>query len=100
MVDDVVDVIREEATEDFLKMAGAGKDREILKSSFENIKAKFLGYLQVGLGCYRRTVIGVFENMLEILLYSQHLSRYYWYGWKHRNTIFYNYSSRYGYWKN
>ena len=29
-VDDVVDVIREEATEDFLQMAGAGKDREIL----------------------------------------------------------------------
>ena len=28
-VDDVVDVIREEATEDFLRMAGAGKDREI-----------------------------------------------------------------------
>ncbi|MFC1543331.1 magnesium transporter [Candidatus Neomarinimicrobiota bacterium] len=29
-VDDIVDVIREEATEDFLKMVGAGKDREIL----------------------------------------------------------------------
>ena len=36
-VDDVVDVIREEATEDFLKMAGIGKDREILmKSTWEN----------------------------------------------------------------
>lgn len=29
-VDDIIDVIREEATEDFLQMAGAGKDREIL----------------------------------------------------------------------
>ncbi len=29
-VDDVIDVIREEATEEFLQMAGAGKDREIL----------------------------------------------------------------------
>ena len=29
-VDDIIDVIREEATEDFLHMAGAGKDREIL----------------------------------------------------------------------
>ena len=29
-VDDIVDVIREEATEDFLQMVGAGKDREIL----------------------------------------------------------------------
>ena len=27
-VDDVVDVIREEATEDFLRMAGAGKDKK------------------------------------------------------------------------
>ena len=40
-VDDVVDVIREEATEDFLKMAGAGKDREILlKSSWDNAKIR------------------------------------------------------------
>ncbi len=40
-VDDVVDVIREEATEDFLQMAGAGKDREILlKSSWENAKVR------------------------------------------------------------
>ncbi len=29
-VDDVIDVIREEATEDFLQMAGAGRDQEIL----------------------------------------------------------------------
>lgn len=32
-VDDIIDVIREEATEDFLQMAGAGKDREILLKS-------------------------------------------------------------------
>jgi hypothetical protein len=36
-IDDVIDVIREEATEDFLQMAGIGRDREILmKSTFEN----------------------------------------------------------------
>ena len=29
-VDDIIDVIREEASEDFLRMAGAGKDTEIL----------------------------------------------------------------------
>lgn len=29
-VDDIIDVIREEATEDFFQMAGAGKDQEIL----------------------------------------------------------------------
>ena len=69
-VDDVVDVIREEATEDFLKMAGAGKDREILlKSSFENIKARFpwLFASWVG-GVIAATVIGVFENMLENII--------------------------------
>ncbi|MFQ6614703.1 MAG: magnesium transporter [Fidelibacterota bacterium] len=41
-VDDVVDVIREEATEDFLQMAGAGKDREILlKPTLEESKLRF-----------------------------------------------------------
>jgi magnesium transporter len=41
-VDDVVDVIREEATEDFLQMAGAGKDREILlKPTMEESKLRF-----------------------------------------------------------
>tara|TARA_Y100000591_G_scaffold91152_1_gene77052 strand:+ start:3316 stop:4686 length:1371 start_codon:yes stop_codon:yes gene_type:complete len=69
-VDDVVDVIREEATEDFLKMAGAGKDREILlKSSFENVRARFpwLFASWVG-GVIAATVIGVFENMLENII--------------------------------
>ena len=41
-VDEIVDVIREEATEDFFQMAGAGKDREILmKSSWDNAKSRF-----------------------------------------------------------
>jgi magnesium transporter len=36
-VDDIIDVIREEETEKFLQMAGAGKDQEILlKSTVEN----------------------------------------------------------------
>ena len=40
-VDDVVDVNREEATEDFLQMVGAGKDRHImLTSSRENAKSR------------------------------------------------------------
>lgn len=40
-VDDVIDVIREEATEEFLQMAGAGKDREILlKSTLDNAKTR------------------------------------------------------------
>ena len=69
-VDDVVDVIREEATEDFLKMAGAGKDREILlKSSWENVKARlpWLFASWVG-GIIAALVIGAFENMLENII--------------------------------
>jgi len=66
-VDDVVDVIREEATEDFLQMAGAGKDREILlKSSWENAKARFpwLFASWIG-GIIAAIVIGVYEPMLN-----------------------------------
>ena len=65
-VDDVVDVIREEATEDFLRMAGAGKDREILlKSSWENAKARlpWLFASWIG-GIGAASIIGAFENML------------------------------------
>lgn len=69
-VDDVVDVIREEATEDFLKMAGVGKDREILlKSSWENAKSRlpWLFASWVG-GVAAATVIGLYENILETTL--------------------------------
>jgi magnesium transporter len=69
-VDDVVDVIREEATEDFLQMAGVGKDREILmKSSWGNAKsripwlfASFIG------GICAISVIGYFSEMLETII--------------------------------
>jgi len=41
-VDDIIDVIREEATEDFLQMAGVGKDREILlKTPIEAARIRF-----------------------------------------------------------
>ncbi len=66
-VDDVVDVIREEATEDFLRMAGVGKDREILlKSSWENARTRlpWLFASWVG-GIVAASVIGIFEHMLK-----------------------------------
>ena len=69
-VDDVVDVIREEATEDFLQMAGAGKDREILlKSSWESAKTRFpwLFASWIG-GVIAAYLIGVFEGMLENII--------------------------------
>ena len=41
-VDDIIDVLREEATEDFLQMAGVGKDREILlKTPLEAARTRF-----------------------------------------------------------
>ena len=69
-VDDVVDVIREEATEDFLQMAGVGKDREILlKSSWENAKVRlpWLFASWIG-GVVAATVIGSYEHMLESII--------------------------------
>ncbi len=66
-VDDVVDVIREEATEDFLQMAGAGKDREILlKSSWENAKVRFPWLFAAWTGgIIAAYVIGSYENILD-----------------------------------
>ena len=69
-VDDVVDVIREEATEDFLQMAGVGKDREILlKSSWENAKVRlpWLFASWIG-GVVAAYVIGSYEHMLENII--------------------------------
>jgi len=66
-VDDVVDVIREEATEDFLKMAGVGKDREILlKSTWKNAKSRlpWLFASWIG-GIAAATIIGLYENLLQ-----------------------------------
>ena len=66
-VDSIVDVIREEATEDFLQLAGAGKDREILlKSSWENARVRlpWLFASWIG-GILAAFIIGVFDSLLE-----------------------------------
>lgn len=65
-VDDIIDVIREEASEEFLQMAGAGKDREILfKSTKESafIRAPWLFASWIG-GVMAMFIIGIFENEL------------------------------------
>ncbi len=69
-VDDIIDVIREEATEDFLQMAGAGKDREILlKSTTENamLRAPWLFASWLG-GVMALLIIGSFEEELSKVL--------------------------------
>ena len=66
-VDDVVDIIREEATEDFLQLVGVGKDREILlKSSWENARTRvpWLFASWVG-GILAAFIIGVFDDVLK-----------------------------------
>lgn len=66
-VDDVIDVIREEATEDILQMAGAGSDHEIAsKSAWENAKIRMpwlFASLLGGLAAFY--VITQFENTLS-----------------------------------
>jgi len=65
-VDDVIDVIRKEATEDFLQMAGAGKDQEILlKSTFQNAltRAPWLAASLIG-GIAAIYIISAFEGEL------------------------------------
>ena len=69
-VEEVVDVIREEATEDFLQMAGVGRDREILlKSAWDNAKSR-LPWLFASLlgGVLAALIIDKFEGTLQSVL--------------------------------
>ncbi|MEN8200287.1 MAG: magnesium transporter [Thermodesulfobacteriota bacterium] len=69
-VDDIIDVMREEASEAFLQMAGAGKDTEILlKSTKENamIRAPWLFASWLG-GVMALFIIGSFEKELSQVL--------------------------------
>lgn len=69
-VDDIIDVIREEATEEFLQMAGAGKDREILlKSTLDNAltRAPWLFASWLG-GIMAVMIITFFEEELSKVL--------------------------------
>ncbi len=69
-VDDILDVIREEATEDFLRMVGAGKDREILlKPVMQNVwtRLPWLAASWLG-GILAMLVISSFEEELSKVL--------------------------------
>ena len=69
-IDDVVDIIREEASEDFLQMAGVGKDREILlKSPYENAQSRAPWILAslIG-GVCAAAIISYFNNLLEQII--------------------------------
>jgi len=69
-IDDVVDIVREEASEDFLQMAGVGKDREILlKSPIENAqsRAPWIFASLIG-GICAAAIIGYFDVLLKEMI--------------------------------
>lgn len=69
-VDDIIDVIREEATEDFLRMAGVGKDSEILlKPTLANAmtRAPWLFASWLG-GIMSMIIITLFQGELQRVL--------------------------------
>ena len=66
MVDDIIDVIREENTEDMLKMAGTTEEEIVTKSTFSSFKirlpwlfATFIG------GVFASEIMGVFQENLK-----------------------------------
>ena len=66
-VDDVIDIIQEEASEDILKMAGVGDDQAILlKPVFSNVKMRFpwLFVSWIG-GVIALWIIGSFDQLLK-----------------------------------
>ena len=69
-VDDVIDIIREEATEDILKMVGAGEEFVETKSIYKNIKMRmpWLFASCVG-GIIASFIIGYFQSSLSKLAY-------------------------------
>jgi len=69
-VDDVIDIIREEATEDILKMVGVGEEFVETKSIFNNIKMRmpWLFASCVG-GIIASFIIGYFQSSLTKFAY-------------------------------
>ena len=69
-VDDVIDIIRDEATEDILKMAGAGEDFIETKSVLSSIRIRLPWLLATcGGGIAATLIIGHFESTLEKMVY-------------------------------
>ncbi len=68
-VDDVIDVIREEATEDILKMAGAGEEWDVQQTILRSVRhrAPWLAAAWLG-GVVASFVISYFEGTLQRVL--------------------------------
>ncbi len=69
-VDDVIDIIRQEATEDFLKMAGAGEDLVESQSIFKSTRTRLPWLLASWIGgVIAFFIIGHFESSLNKFVY-------------------------------
>ena len=69
-VDDVIDIIRDEATEDILKMAGAGDSFVETKSIFKSVKIRLPWLFASCMGGVLATIIiGHFRTTLEQLVF-------------------------------
>jgi magnesium transporter len=69
-VDDIIDVLRSEATEDILKMAGAGEEFVETKSVFKSIRIRlpWLFASCIG-GILASLIVGYFSGMLNKMVY-------------------------------
>lgn len=65
-IDDVVDVIQEEHTEDMLKLAGTGEDEDIYTNLYESIKRR-LPWLLINLltAFLASFTVGIFQNTID-----------------------------------
>jgi magnesium transporter len=69
-VDDIIDIVRDEATEDILKMAGAGEDFIETKSIFSSIRIRLPWLLaSCGGGVAATLIIGIFDATLQELIF-------------------------------
>ena len=83
-VDDVIDIIREEASEDIMKMVGAGEDEDILlKSTLQNAGTRFPWLMASWLGGVAALwIIGAFDISVQSNGRSGGVySRHYGHGW-------------------
>ena len=97
-VDDVIDIIRDEATEDILKMVGAGESYVETKSIFKSVKIRLPWLFASCMGGVLATfIIGHFKSTLEQLVFlAAFYPCYHGHGRQCGNPVFHDYRPRAG----